>query len=224
MKSFAAGFVLALAAVPAFAAEPDGLTLPPGFHATVVADGLGNTARHMAFRDASRLYVSTERQGKDAPDVGIIALHLSGKHVADKTEHFSSIDNGTAIAVYKGALYTAPPTRSIASGSRATHWCRRPRRKSWSPTCPAARPSPSTTRAIFTSRSAAAAMSAPRPARPARPNRSAPSRAPILETRAGRVALRCRPNPARTGRDGEHYATGIRDTNALAFDHGALTW
>jgi len=55
----------------------------------------------MAFAGPSRLYVSTERQGKDAPNAGVIALHLDAHHVADKTEHFSTIDNGTAIAVYK---------------------------------------------------------------------------------------------------------------------------
>ena len=107
MKIFAVAIALSLPALPVFAAEPDGLTLPPGFHATVVADGLGNMARHMAFAGPSRLYVSTERQGKDAPNAGIIALHLDAHHVADKTEHFSTIDNGTAIAVYKGELYTA---------------------------------------------------------------------------------------------------------------------
>src|ERR1700761_7819121 len=107
MKIFAAAIALSCAALPALAAEPDGLTLPPAFHATVVAEGLGNMARHMAFAGPSRLYVSTERQGKDAPNAGIIALHLDAHHVADKTVHFSTIDNGTAIAVYKGAIYTA---------------------------------------------------------------------------------------------------------------------
>ncbi len=110
MRMFAAAIALSLGALPAWAAEPDGLTLPPGFHATIVADGLGNMTRHMAFAGPSRLYVSTERQGKDAPNAGIIALHLDAHHVADKTEHFSTIDNGTAIAVYKGELYTASPS------------------------------------------------------------------------------------------------------------------
>jgi len=105
----AVGMSPALVAASANAAEPDDLKLPLGFHASVVAEGLGEAVRHMAFRDANRLYVSTERQKKDAPNVGIIALHLDGKHVADKTEHFSEIDNGTGIAFYKGALYTGSP-------------------------------------------------------------------------------------------------------------------
>ncbi len=96
-----------LTALPVMATEPDGLTLPPGFHATVVTENLGNQTRHMAFRDASRLYISTEQQEKDAPNAGLIALHLDAHHHVDRIEHFSSIDNGTAIAIYKGALYTA---------------------------------------------------------------------------------------------------------------------
>jgi glucose/arabinose dehydrogenase len=107
VKTLAATCVLSLAAVPLMAAEPDGLTLPPGFHATVVAEHLGNMTRHMAFRDGSHLYISTEQQEKDAPDAGIIALHLDAHHHADRVEHFSSIDNGTAIAVHNGALYAA---------------------------------------------------------------------------------------------------------------------
>src|SRR5579862_5130069 len=107
MKPLAITCVVSLAALPILAAEPDGLSLPSGFHATVVAENLGNQTRHMVFRDASRLYVSTEQQEKDAPDLGVMALHLDAQHHADRVEHFSTIDDGTAIAIYKGALYTA---------------------------------------------------------------------------------------------------------------------
>jgi glucose/arabinose dehydrogenase len=107
MKLLAVACAWCLIALPVKAKEPDGLTVPPGFHATVVTENLGNQTRHMAFRDASRLYISTEQQEKDAPNAGIIALHLDARHHVDRIEHFSSIDNGTAIAIYKGALYTA---------------------------------------------------------------------------------------------------------------------
>jgi glucose/arabinose dehydrogenase len=107
MKLLAVTSVWCLTALPVMAAEPDGLSLPPGFHATVVTENLGNQTRHMAFRDASRLYISTEQQEKDVPNIGVIALHLDAHHHVDRTEHFSIIDNGTAIAIYKGALYTA---------------------------------------------------------------------------------------------------------------------
>src|SRR5579872_776117 len=110
MKIFAIAMAVSLPALSALAAEPDGLTLPPGFHAAIVADGLGNQVRHMAFAGPSRLYVSTERQTKDAPNAGIIALHLNARHVADQTDHFSTIDDGTAIAFDKGALYASSPS------------------------------------------------------------------------------------------------------------------
>ncbi len=107
MKLLTATCAFCMTALPALAAEPDGLTLPPGFHATVVAENLGNQTRHLAFRDADRLYVSTEQQEKTAPNLGILALHLDAHHHVDRSEHFSSIDNGTAIALYKGALYAS---------------------------------------------------------------------------------------------------------------------
>jgi glucose/arabinose dehydrogenase len=94
-------------ATPVWAAEPDGLVLPPGFHASVVADGLG-PLRHMAFH-GNDLYVST-RHGKDQPGVGIIALHLTPDHKADQTTHFSSVDQGSGIRLYRGALYAASGT------------------------------------------------------------------------------------------------------------------
>ena len=92
------------AAVPALAAEPDGLTLPPGFHASVVAEGLG-PIRHMALR-GNDLYVST-RHGPNAPSVGIVALRLGPDHKPVQTEHIAGIDQGTGIKVYKNHLYAA---------------------------------------------------------------------------------------------------------------------
>jgi hypothetical protein len=50
MNNFVLLLPLVLAGVPAWAAEPDNLVLPPGFHASVVAEALG-PARHLAIRD-----------------------------------------------------------------------------------------------------------------------------------------------------------------------------
>ena len=82
---------------PAFAAEPDNLTLPAGFHATVVTEGLG-PLRHLAVRDNGDLYVSTL-------DRGIFALHLDANHKADRIEHFGAVQGGTGIRFDRGALY-----------------------------------------------------------------------------------------------------------------------
>ncbi len=95
------------------AAEPDGLVLPPGFHAQVVNDGLG-AARHLAVRADGDIYVSTMNLAAfahpDAPHTGIIALHVGKDGKAVVVDHFGGIENGTGIAFYRGALYAASPT------------------------------------------------------------------------------------------------------------------
>jgi glucose/arabinose dehydrogenase len=96
-----------VAAGQANAAEPDGLVLPPGFHAEVVADGLG-PIRHMALR-GNDIYVST-RHGRDQPSVGIIAIRLGPDHKPLQTAHFSKVDQGTGIRIHDGALYAASGT------------------------------------------------------------------------------------------------------------------
>src|SRR5579872_2998780 len=105
MKILAAACMVMLASLPVQAAEPDGLILPPGFHATIVADGMKGV-RHLAFAGKDRLYVSTSAAPSE-PSPGIIALHLNAAHRADKTEHFGTVTTGTGIRVYKGWLYAA---------------------------------------------------------------------------------------------------------------------
>src|SRR3954452_2097161 len=86
----------AAAAVVAFAAdEPDGLTLPPGFHASVVADSLG-PIRHVAVRPNGDIYFSTPKdaQGKGG---GIVAVRLDAAHHVSDVQHFGAIDGGTGI-------------------------------------------------------------------------------------------------------------------------------
>jgi glucose/arabinose dehydrogenase len=220
-NAFTAGCVLALAALPAIAAEPDNLSLPPGFHATIVADGLGEMTRHMAFRDASHLYVSTERQSKDAANAGIIALHLDAHHKADRTEHFSDIDNGTAIVFHKGALYAS---------SASTVW-----RIALSGTAlvPSSPPEmivdgvPGRAALAFDDKGSffiavggGGNLCAP-PGTPRNARITGPKPCPDLQTRAGVWRFDAN-KPGQKFAEGEHYATGIRDTNALAFAHGAL--
>jgi glucose/arabinose dehydrogenase len=107
MKKMLLASALVLAAAPALAAEPDGLTLPPGFHAMVVADGVG-PARHMALR-GNDIYVST-RHGPNAPSAGIVALRLGPDHKVLQTAKIAGIDQGTGIKVYKNYLYAANGT------------------------------------------------------------------------------------------------------------------
>jgi glucose/arabinose dehydrogenase len=103
-KVIAAAAICVCLSAPAFADEPDGLVLPAGFHASIVADGLKG-ARHLAFRNKDTLYIST--RGKDN---GIIALHLDASHKADRTEHFGSVNGGTGIRFWRDKLYASTPT------------------------------------------------------------------------------------------------------------------
>ena len=100
--------ILFAAAGLAFAAEPDGLVLPAGFHASIVSEGLG-PIRHLAVRPNGDLYISTpvDKQNKGA---GIIVLHLDANHKADRVEHFGVVAGGTGIRFNKGALYAASGT------------------------------------------------------------------------------------------------------------------
>ncbi len=100
----AAAVVCTCFSLPAWAEEPDGLVLPAGFHASIVADGLKGV-RHLAFRDRDTLYLST--RGKDN---GIIALHLDASRKVDRSEHFGGVNGGTGIRFWQGKLYASTPT------------------------------------------------------------------------------------------------------------------
>src|SRR5215469_3241028 len=101
-------FMLVFAAGLAFAAEPDGLVLPPGFHASIVSEDL-RPIRHLAIRSNRDVCSATaiDMQNKGA---GIIALHLDANQKAVKIEHFGEVAGGTEIRFYKGALYAASAT------------------------------------------------------------------------------------------------------------------
>jgi glucose/arabinose dehydrogenase len=90
--------------------QPDGLRLPVGFHASVVAEGLG-AIRQLAVRDNGDLYVSTARdQQGNGQGSGIIALRLGASHNAVDVQHFGSVDGGTGIRFHSGALYASSPS------------------------------------------------------------------------------------------------------------------
>ena len=101
---------LAVATLPASAqsglpaCDPDngGITLPEGFCAMVVADGLG-AARHLVVAPNGDLYVAIRNQ-QDAPG-GIIALRDNdGDGRADQQERFGK-DGGTSIKLHNNYLY-----------------------------------------------------------------------------------------------------------------------
>ena len=110
MKKMMFAAALLCSSAPAFAQGPDGLILPKGFHAKVVADGLG-PIRHMALR-GNDIYIST-RHGAKQPSVGIIALRLAPDHTLLQKANFGieTADQGTGIKVWKGYLYAASGTQ-----------------------------------------------------------------------------------------------------------------
>ena len=109
MKTLVAAMLLTIAATPVLAGESAGLTLPPGFHATVVADGLGAGARHVAVRGNGDIYVSTRKAGEQSESLGVIAIKVDKGHKAVEVDHFGSAEGGTGMRLYKGALYVAGP-------------------------------------------------------------------------------------------------------------------
>jgi len=105
VKAFSTGLVFICAAALGLAGEPDGLVLPSGFHATVVTEALG-PVRHLAVRENGDIYLSTPVDKQNSGS-GIIALRLDANHKAVQVEHFSTVNGGTGIRFYNGALYAA---------------------------------------------------------------------------------------------------------------------
>src|SRR5271169_4667119 len=119
------------AAASACPSDDSGLTLPPGFCATIFADGIGH-ARHMVVGPSGVLYVNTwsgQYYGNDTPHAGgfLVALQdTSGAGKADVNQRFgetvqSGGKGGTGIGIYNGALYAENNDRilrySLPAGS-----------------------------------------------------------------------------------------------------------
>jgi glucose/arabinose dehydrogenase/mono/diheme cytochrome c family protein len=105
----------AAAAKPACANDDSGLKLPPGFCATVFAEGIGH-ARHLVVAPNGVVYVNTwsgRYYGNDTPHDGgfLVALQdTAGNGKANVIERFgetvqSGGAGGTGIGYYEGALY-----------------------------------------------------------------------------------------------------------------------
>jgi glucose/arabinose dehydrogenase/mono/diheme cytochrome c family protein len=95
--------------------DDSGLTLPPGFCATIFADNIGH-ARHMVVSSSGVLYVNTwsgRYYGNDTPHEGgfLVALQdKGGSGRVDVVQRFgetvqSGGAGGTGIGIYKGSVY-----------------------------------------------------------------------------------------------------------------------
>jgi glucose/arabinose dehydrogenase/mono/diheme cytochrome c family protein len=112
------------------AADNGGLTLPPGFCATVFADGVGH-ARHLVVAPSGVVYVNTwsgRYYGNDTPPAGgfLVALRdTDGDGRADVLVRFgdsaqSGSAGGTGIALHHGGLYAEVNDRIVRYGLPAT--------------------------------------------------------------------------------------------------------
>lgn len=103
------------APAPTCPSNDSGLTLPPGFCATIFADNLGH-ARHLTVSPQGVVYVNTWSglyYGNDTPPDGGFIVALQDKDGDGKAEQVDRIGatfkekatGGTGIALYGGALY-----------------------------------------------------------------------------------------------------------------------
>src|SRR5258705_7995218 len=113
----------AQAANPACPQNDSGLKLPPGFCATVFADGVGH-ARHLVVAPNGVVYVNTwsgRYYGNDTPPAGgfLVALQdTKGTGKADVSKRFGDSvaqgsAGGTGIQLYNGAIYAEVNDRIV---------------------------------------------------------------------------------------------------------------
>jgi glucose/arabinose dehydrogenase len=215
MKRLIAVALLGLGPCAAQAAD---ITVPPGFRATVVFEGVG-PARHLAVNSRGDLYVSTRRPAglaADAPSPGIIALRdTDGDGKYDEVKRFGTVD-GTGIRLHDGALYAT---------SASTLYRYRFDGDALTPSAPAEVIVDGMPTGGFAARgitfddrggvfigigsSGNACMD-----RNATPPKGADP-CPDLASRAGIWRFAADKAGQRHGQDGERYATGIRDLQAL---------
>jgi glucose/arabinose dehydrogenase len=218
--------LVAGAAVVGFAAgEPDGLTLPAGFHATVVADSLG-PVRHLAVRPNGDIYLSTPKdaQGKGG---GIVAVRLDANHRVSDMQHFGTIDGGTGIRFYRGALYASSPSGVYRFALNGNELVPQTEPVAVVQGTPETHPGFNRTNRpiafdgrgnLFIALDASANLCTD-PAIPLGGNLKAPPvglrPCPDLQTRAGIWRFSADKTGQRFPSDGEQWATGIRDMTSL---------
>ncbi len=227
MRLFAAILITGAAVAFAAANEPDGLTLPAGFHATVVAEGLG-PIRHLAVRDNGNLYISTPHN-QDSSKSGIIALHLDANYHADQIQHFGSIDGGTGIRFHDDHLYASTPSSVYRFAFLGAELIPSGEPEVMVDGMPASHPGflrvnrPIAFDAkghLFVGLDAAANLCTAQTQPP--PGQPLPTAAPVglkpcpdLVTRAGVWRFDANKRGQRFPADGEQWATGIRDIDCL---------
>jgi glucose/arabinose dehydrogenase len=199
-----------------------GIKVPPGFRATVFAD-IDGYARHMAMRADGTLYLAlTVRMGSGS-NMGVVALRdTNGDHVADVTERFGTDIPATELRFHNGELYVGANTaiyRFHFNGDELV--------PSAAPEVvvggfPEQRLHEAKTFAIDDQNNLYVNVGAPSNACMVQfRTRGSPGQRPCpqLEHQAGIWRFAADGTNQQHGRDGEHYATGVR--NAVAIEWNA---
>ena len=173
--------------------------------------------RHMALR-GNDIYVST-RHAPDQPSVGIIALRLAPDHKPLQTEHFGSVDGGTGIRIHNGALYASSGSGvyRFALDDMLVPKARAGTDRRWP-----GRRQPSRSRLTARATCSSSMRRRRQYLRRSRPQgRQAVGLKPCpnLETKGG-IWRFDDSKPGQKFADGEHYATGIRNSSSLDWRDG----
>jgi glucose/arabinose dehydrogenase len=224
MKSLLTGALFLALAHPALAAAPvSEITVPPGFTAEVIHEGVG-PARHITVRPNGDLYISTRapsggEKAAEAPGTIIALRDTDGDGRPDQIRRFGEVQGGTGIRFHGGALYVASATavyRFTFKGDELV------------PTAPPQVIVTGLPTGGFSNRGLAfdgaggmfVSVGGGNNICAERPGPEAPGRQPCpdLATRAGIWKYdEKRPNQQHPA-DGERYATGVRDLIAVDWD------
>jgi glucose/arabinose dehydrogenase len=210
----------AAVAPPACSPGASGLTLPDGFCATVFADSLG-PVRHLAVRRNGDVFAAVARSRSGAG--GVVALRDDdGDGVSDLVERFGE-EGGTGIGLLEGYVYLAPDDGIVRFPIEADGLV-----PSGAPErIVSGLPGPGTGHAAknvtidpqghlyvnIGGPSNACQIDARTPGSPGQ------DPCPQLEDRGGIWRFDAR-TPGQTAADGERFATGLRNTFALAIQPG----
>jgi glucose/arabinose dehydrogenase len=194
-----------------------GITLPGGFCATIVADNLPRP-RHLVVAPNGDVFVSLLGTGQGGTGGGLVGLRdTDGDGRADVREHFGNAPS-SEVVLYRNYLYVGAPTSVLRYPIR-----RGELRPSGSPdTIVADLPTGGHAYRTFAIDSSGAILlnvgSLSNSCQERNRQRESPGVDPCveLETRAG--VWRFRANRRQTQRDGEHFATGIRNAVGLAIN------
>ncbi len=222
MKKLLIGALPLLFAHQALAAAPPAeITVPPGFTAEVVHEGVGR-ARHITVRPNGDLYISTPAPAANAaaePGTIIALRDTDGDGRPDLIRRFGDVRGGTGIRFHDGALYAASATavyRYVFTGDELV------------PTAPPQVIVTGMPTGGFSNRALAfdgkgamfVSVGGGNNICAERPGPEAPGRQPCpdLVARAGIWKYDAkRPNQQHPA-GGERYATGVRDLIAMAWD------